>query len=148
MRESCVCRRLIFYAGTMPLISTFWTAVDLGLALSTVLSPLHALVSSTFLLCGWIVQFSVWMECELTAPAMEESFDSAPWCPNAMLSSHQSSLATTTENMAMAKSFIGLAALAGAFVYMVLAAVSVARSSRAAHIKDPEGEGEMLSSPP
>lgn len=119
--------------------------MDIGLASVGSLSPVHGLISSILLLCGWIAQVSIWMQCELTAPGINESFSGSQWCPNAGLSSRASALYYTTENIGCARAFIGLVVAVGAFVYMVLAAVTVARARKAVRTsspldKDPEGE--------
>ncbi len=142
---SFVDRLLVFYAGTMPFITLFWAALDIGLASVASLSPVHALISSIFLLCGWITQFSIWMQCEMTAPNVDESFSGSEWCPNAQLSDHGSTLKSTTGDIGTARAFIGLVVAVGAFVYMVLAAVSVARGRKVARTglpfsKDPKDE--------
>ena len=147
---SSVSRQLVFYTGTMPFLTLFWAALDIGLASMASLSPMHALISSIALLSGWLIQFSIWMQCELTAPVMQEGFSGSPWCPNAQLSvfDDASTLQNVTENLACARAFIGLVVAVGAFVYMVLAAVSVARNKKATKTnlplyKNPEYEASL-----
>ncbi len=85
------------------------------------------------------------MQCEMTAPNITERFSASRWCPNARLSDRASTLKSTAGNIGSARAFIGLIVAVGAFVYMVLAAVSVARARKAVRTslpfrKDPEGE--------
>lgn len=114
----------------MPFITLVWAAIDTFYALTPALSPVHALISSIVLLCGWLVQFSVWMQCELTAPNINESFASSSWCPTSNLSNVSTPQYYAADNTAAAKTFIGLVVLVGAFVYMVLAAVVLGRNRR------------------
>ena len=84
----------------------------------------------------------------MTAPNMGESFSGSEWCPNAQLSDHDSTLRSTTGDIGTARAFVGLVVAVGAFVYVVLAAVSVARGRKVAKTvlplrKDPGDE--MLS---
>jgi len=128
----------------MPFLTIFWAAFDIGLASVASLSPVHALIPSIALLCGWLAQFIIWMQCETTAPGINESFDGLMWCPNAQISDI-ATLRYTTEHIEGARAYIGLVVALGAFVYMVLAAVSVARNKKAARTslpfrKDPEAE--------
>lgn len=81
----------------------------------------------------------------MTAPTIYENFLGSMWCPNAQLHDNNTTLRSTTENIASARAFIGLVVAMGAFVYMVLAAVSVARDRKAARTslpfrKDTESE--------
>lgn len=81
----------------------------------------------------------------MTAPGINENWRGSGGCPNAQLSEHDSTLGITTSNIGCARAFIGLVVAVGAFVYMVLAAVSVARDRKAAKTglpfrKDTESE--------
>ena len=87
------------------------------------------------------------MKCEVQAPNMSESFQGVMWCPNAQLSSHKNGAGSIGD----VRSWIGLIIVVAAFVYMVLAAVSVSRNRKAARTslpyrKDPERQLQSISS--
>ncbi|KAI9679795.1 MAG: hypothetical protein M1817_004809 [Caeruleum heppii] len=58
--------RLTFYAATMPFLSILHSIANGILYLLSLLSPTYSLISSVIFIVGWLVQWVLWMDCEIS----------------------------------------------------------------------------------
>ena len=56
---------VIFYSGTLALLTIIHSILDLCLYAAKILHPIYALIGSLHFICGWVVQVSWWTTCEL-----------------------------------------------------------------------------------
>lgn len=82
---------IVFYSGTVPLLSILAFLLALFLHLRSVLSIPFALIISTITAVGWITQASIWLNCEVSGPRIAESVPS--YCPRYSLQDQGAELA-------------------------------------------------------
>jgi hypothetical protein len=59
-------RKIIFYSATMPFLSIIHSIADLGLSQTKRLSPVYVVTASSIFFVGWLTQWTIWMDCEVT----------------------------------------------------------------------------------
>ena len=65
------CRFMIFYSATMPFLSVLHAFIDLLLRCLSMFSPIYALIASVVFICGWLTQWSIWVNCEASTLGLE-----------------------------------------------------------------------------
>ncbi|KAI9679796.1 MAG: hypothetical protein M1817_004810 [Caeruleum heppii] len=65
--------RVFFYSATMPVLSILHALADSLLYYLGLVSPLCSLVSSIVFASGWLAQWTLWMDCEITAIGAQNS---------------------------------------------------------------------------
>lgn len=115
----------------MPFFTILQSLADLALHFYMTLHPLYALVVAAIYALGWLVQWSIWMNCEVT----EIGFDNAGTggtCFQVNLKHARGSTVPEKSSMAVVNARVGLGAvvLALYLAYVVLAALAIARKRR------------------
>ncbi|KAI4089854.1 MAG: hypothetical protein LQ344_005113 [Seirophora lacunosa] len=123
--------KIIVYALFMPFFTILQSLADLALHFYMTLHPLYALVVAAIYALGWLVQWSIWMNCEVS----EIGFDNAGTggtCFQVNLKHAPGSTVPEKSSMAVVNARVGLGAvvLALYLAYVVLAALAIARKRR------------------
>ena len=114
-------RPLIFYAGTVPVLSLVQTTLQIAcLHLSTYLPPVFFLILAATGSLAWLLQASIWATCELSGglPAPGKIVTTPQWCPQYAFINHGGDLSTaltifkTTLAWIMLIAYLAMAVLA------------------------------------
>jgi hypothetical protein len=62
--ESSIESWVVFYSGTMPVLSIFMAGVGILLSLRKKITPLYSTIISAVFLCGWCVNLGWWIACD------------------------------------------------------------------------------------
>jgi len=109
----------------MPVLTIIWAALNVALTRLLSQLPILSLITSIVIFCGWMIQFNVWMYCEVTAPNIEEQ--SPSWCPNSSVwNGHRARY-----GIGMGKDWLGLIIMVALLAYITLAAMAIARGRKA-----------------
>lgn len=110
---------LVFYCGTIPLLAILSTLLTLAFHLTSRLTFTTALAISTTLCVGWIIQASIWTDCEFIGPGNRETV--SDYCPG-----------TGPNGTGVGKVSIAWAVITGYLVHLGLAAYGIAETKKAA----------------
>jgi hypothetical protein len=114
-------RPLIFYSGTVPVLSLVQTTLQIAcLHLSAYLPPVFFLIIATTGSLAWLLQASIWASCELSGglPAPGKIITTPQWCPQFAFINHGGNLSTgltifkTTLAWIMLIAYLAMAVLA------------------------------------
>jgi hypothetical protein len=114
-------RPLIFYSGTVPVLSLVQTTLQIAcLHLSTYLPPVFFLILAATGSLAWLLQASIWASCELSGglPAPGKIITTPQWCPQYAFKNHGGDLSValtifkTTLAWIMLIAYLAMAVLA------------------------------------
>jgi hypothetical protein len=114
-------RPLIFYAGTVPVLSLVQTTLQIAcLHLSAYLPPVFFLIIAATGSLAWALQASIWASCELSGglPAPGKIVTTPQWCPQYAFENHGGDLSAaltifkTTLAWIMLLAYLAMAVLA------------------------------------
>jgi hypothetical protein len=114
-------RPLIFYSGTVPVLSLAQTTLQIAcLHLSTYLPPVFFLILAATGSLAWLLQASIWASCELSGglPAPGKIIATPQWCPQYAFRNHGGDLSAaltifkTTLAWIMLIAYLAMAVLA------------------------------------
>ena len=110
---------MVFYSATVRTLTEISAAPTITSTYLLSNSPIFALVTSSIVFCGWMIQFNVWMYGEISAPNYLEH--PVSWCPNAN---------SFINGAGMAKHWISIAVLVTILAYLTLATMAVPRGRK------------------
>jgi hypothetical protein len=90
-------RPIIFYSGTIPILSLIHTTLEIACIHLSVYLPLSfILILAATGSIAWLVQVSVWITCELSGglPAPGKIVTTPQWCPQFSFTNHGGDLST------------------------------------------------------
>jgi hypothetical protein len=91
-------RPIIFYSGTIPILSLIQTTLEIAcLHVSAFLPKTFFLIVAATGSLAWLVQASIWTSCELSGglPAPGKRITTPQWCPQFSFTNHGGNLSTT-----------------------------------------------------
>jgi hypothetical protein len=112
-------RPIIFYSGTVPLLSLIQTTLQIAcIHLSALVPPWFFVMLAATGSIAWIGQASIWTACELSGglPAPGKRVTTPPWCPQMDFENHGGNLSTSLTIFKIALAW----ALVAAYLAMVL----------------------------
>ncbi|KAL8924717.1 MAG: hypothetical protein Q9208_003907 [Pyrenodesmia sp. 3 TL-2023] len=123
--------KIIVYSLLMPFLTIIQSLLDLAFHFCLALHPLYALVVSAIYFIGWLVQWSIWMHCEVSgigfdnAGKGETCFQiNLDHAPNSTVPSKSS------EGVVNARAGLGAVVMALYVAYGLMAALAVVRNKR------------------
>ncbi|KAI4186160.1 MAG: hypothetical protein L6R41_003652 [Letrouitia leprolyta] len=125
--------KIIVYSLFMPFFTILQSATDLllHLYLSSPLQPIYALVVSTIYFIGWLTQWSIWMNCEVSGIGFDNAGKGGT-CFQVNLNHAPNSYVPSKSSHGVVSARVGLGAVIIALyaAYGVMAALAVSRRNK------------------
>ncbi|KAL8934639.1 MAG: hypothetical protein Q9216_005804 [Gyalolechia sp. 2 TL-2023] len=123
--------KIIVYALFMPFFTILQSLADLALHFYLSLHPVYALVVATIYFIGWLTQWSIWMNCEVSGLGFDNA-GKGETCFQVNLRHAPSSYVPSKSSDGIVHARVGLGAIVIALyvAYGVMAALAVARKRR------------------
>ncbi|KAL8903870.1 MAG: hypothetical protein Q9207_003641 [Kuettlingeria erythrocarpa] len=123
--------KIIVYSLFMPFFTMLQSLVDLAFHYYLSLHPIYALVVSATYFIGWLVQWSIWMDCEVSGIGFENA-GKGETCFQVNLAHGPKSRVPSKSSEGIVNARVGLGAIVIALyvAYGVMAALAVARIRR------------------
>ncbi|KAL8644309.1 MAG: hypothetical protein Q9210_007317 [Variospora velana] len=123
--------KIIAYTLFMPFFTILQSLVDLALHFYLSLHPIYALVISAIYFIGWLSQWSIWMNCEVTSIGFDNG-GKGETCFQINLKHAENSTvpSKSSEGVVNARVGLGFVVIALYVAYGVMAALAVARKRR------------------
>ncbi|KAL8976986.1 MAG: hypothetical protein Q9177_006728 [Variospora cf. flavescens] len=124
---------IIAYTLFMPFFTILQSLVDLALHFYLSLHPIYALVISVIYFTGWLTQWTIWMDCEITTIGFYNGpYPGACFQVNLEHAENSTVPSKSSEGVVDARVGLGFVVLALYIAYGVMAALAVARKRKAA----------------
>lgn len=139
--------RVFFYSATMPFLSILHAIADIMLYFAASVSPLHSLVLSIVFSIGWLAQWTLWMDCEITTIGSQNS--NAACFQNDFEPSSSSSFLPQGVSAASRDARVGCGGVVLAFYLITLGCAAVAvhqnrmRRKQGARLENKGDESEL-----
>ncbi|KAL9630913.1 MAG: hypothetical protein Q9204_004481 [Flavoplaca sp. TL-2023a] len=123
--------QIIAYSTAMPFFSILQSGLDLSLHFLISLHPVYSLVISILYFSGWLTQWTIWMNCEITAIGFDNAGE-GDTCWQVNLEHRQYSEVPILSSEAIVDGRLGLGGVAIALyaAYAVMALMAVLRNRR------------------
>ncbi|KAL8720128.1 MAG: hypothetical protein Q9225_002973 [Loekoesia sp. 1 TL-2023] len=129
MRPRPTNQRIIVYSAFMPFFTILQSILDLSLHFLISLHPLYSLVISSLYFIGWLVQWSIWMHCEISGIGFDNA-GKGETCFQVNLDHRKDSMIPFRSSEGVVNGRVGVGAVVTALyaVYTVMAALAVMRN--------------------
>ncbi|KAI4115203.1 MAG: hypothetical protein LQ338_007893 [Usnochroma carphineum] len=126
--------QIIVYSAFMPFFSMIQSMLDLSLHFLVGLHPIYSLVISIIYFSGWLTQWTIWMDCEITGIGFENDGDR---CFQVKLDHRLYSMVPSRSSDGIVNGRVGLGAIIIALyvAYGVLAALALTRNRRGQRLR-------------
>ncbi|KAL8856065.1 MAG: hypothetical protein Q9178_007321 [Gyalolechia marmorata] len=120
--------KIIVYSTFMPFFTILQSGLDLVLYFLVSIHPLYSLVISTLYFVGWLTQWTLWMDCEISGIG----FDNHEMCWQNDLDHRKYSQVPILSSEAIVDGRVGLGAVVIALygAYFIMALMTVLRNRR------------------
>ncbi|KAL8776185.1 MAG: hypothetical protein Q9213_008361 [Squamulea squamosa] len=123
--------KIIVYSAFMPFFTILQSILDLSLHFLVSLHPIYSLAISSVYFIGWLVQWSIWMHCEISGIGFDNA-GKGETCWQVNLDHRKGSRVPFRSSEGVVNGRVGLGAVVVALyaVYAVLALLAVLRNRR------------------
>ncbi|KAL8851477.1 MAG: hypothetical protein Q9221_003577 [Calogaya cf. arnoldii] len=136
--------KIIVYSAFMPFFSILQAGLDLSLYFLISLHPVYSLAISSIYSIGWLVQWSIWMHCEISGIGFDNA-GKGETCWQVNLDHRQNSMIPFRSSEGVVNGRVGLGAVVIALyvAYFVMALLAVLRNRRGGGKSIKVGSSEM-----
>ncbi|KAL8655310.1 MAG: hypothetical protein Q9226_003094 [Calogaya cf. arnoldii] len=144
MRPRPANSKIIVYSAFMPFFTILQSGLDLSLYFLISLHPLYSLAISSLYFIGWLVQWSIWMHCEITSIGSSNA-GKGETCWQVNLDHRQNSKIPfrSSEGVVNGRVVLGAVVIALYVAYFVMALLAVMRNRRGGGKSMKLGPSEM-----
>ncbi|KAI4218314.1 MAG: hypothetical protein LQ349_008767 [Xanthoria aureola] len=137
--------KIIVYSTFMPFFTILQSGLDLSLHFLISLHPIYSLAISSVYFIGWLVQWSIWMHCEISGIGFDNA-GRGETCWQVNLDHRKNSMIPLRSSQGVVNGRVGLGAVVIALyvAYFTLALLAVMRNRRGGGKGVKIGSSEMM----